>query len=264
MKKLLCIICLLLLLTGCGGRVDLMPNASPETSALGLYAYDGQTITRQHLFETEQIREGVLKSFHEAKAEPAEIDVTALEPPFYGLEIGGTDGDSVYGLWSGGYFIMGDGSVYKFDYDFEALREKYGFEEPDTFSSLAVMPCASYVAKSETGWNKAFLTEAAPVDAPEAVEAELLEQTEKSVRVRITNHGTEDWGYGYAYGVQVLLDGAWFEIPAEQERSFIEILLMIPQDASTEETYTLEPYGDLPAGTYRIVSHGLTIEFVVE
>ena len=263
MKKLLCVLLLLLLLTGCGSTVDLMPGASPETSALGLYVYDGTTITRQHLFETEAVRAEVLKDFRNAKAAPAEVDMTALTPPFYGLEIGGEDGFPVYGLWSGGYFFMGDGSVYEFDYDFEALRQQYDFGEPDEFKSLAVMPCASHVAKSQNGWNKAFLNAASPVETPEHVTVELVEQNAEAITVEITNEGTEDWDYGYAYAVQVLLDGAWYDLPAEQEMSFIEILLMIPQGISTTETYALKPYGELPVGIYRVVSNGLTIEFCV-
>ena len=49
MKKLFCLIALLLCLTACGNQVDLMPNASPETSVLCLTVYDGDTITGYEL-----------------------------------------------------------------------------------------------------------------------------------------------------------------------------------------------------------------------
>ena len=277
MKKLLCLLTLLLLLTGCGKQVDLMPKASPENSALGLYVYDGETITRQHLFETEQIREQAMEDFRNAKAEPAEAELTALKPPFYGLEMGGSDGWPVYGLWSDGYFIMGDGSVYAFDYDFEAFRQRYDFGEPDEFQTLTVMPCASHVAKSETGWNKAFLTEAelpAAQKSPSALLAggqpksslsvTLTEQREKEITVEFTNLDDPECGYGYAYSLQVLLDGKWYSVPAEQEMAFIEILVHIPVGGSKEETFSLEPYGDLPAGLYRVLTNGLTVEFSIE
>ena len=88
MKKLFCMLFLLLFLSGCGSAVDLMPGVSPENSALSLFIYDGETITRQHLFESEQVREQAMEDFRKAKAEPVQIDRTTLTPPFYGLEMG--------------------------------------------------------------------------------------------------------------------------------------------------------------------------------
>ena len=263
MRKL-CVLCLLLLLTGCGNRVDLMPGVSPENSALGLYIYDGETITRQYLFEIETVRAEAIEPFRKAEVKPAAVDVTTLQPPFYGLEMGGADGWPVYGLWSDGYFIMGDGNVYTFDYDFEALRQRYAFDEADEFQTLTVMPCASHVAKSESGWNKAFLTEANEPQAPAGVTAVLTNQTTETITAEFTNGSDEDWGYGYAYSVQVLLDGTWYDIPAEQDMAFIEVLLMIPVGGSAEEEFFLKSYGDLPSGAYRVLSNGLTIEFSVE
>ena len=82
MKRMIALLALLFCFTGCGRKVDLMPNASPGTSALCLTVYDGETITRQHLFETEKIREKALRDFRNAKAEPVEVDVTTLQPPY--------------------------------------------------------------------------------------------------------------------------------------------------------------------------------------
>ena len=44
MKKLLCLLTLLLLLTGCGNRVDLLPGA--EAFELDIYLYDGKTVRK--------------------------------------------------------------------------------------------------------------------------------------------------------------------------------------------------------------------------
>lgn len=264
MKKLLSILTLLLLLTGCGNRVNLMSGVSPENSALGLYVYDGETITRQHLFETEQIREQAMEDFRNAKAEPVEADLTALKPPFYGLEMGGSDGWSVYGLWSDGYFITGDGNVYAFDYDFEAFRERYGFEEPDEFQTLTVMPCASHVAKSVNGWNKAFLTEIEEPKMPTGVTAGLTGQTSEMITAEFLNKRDTEWHYGYDYSIQVLLDGVWYTVPAERLMPFVEVLRILPAGGSSKETFSLEPYGNLPAGSYRVFCNGLTVKFEIE
>lgn len=267
MRRMLCMLLALLLLTGCAGRqrVDLMPTASPDTSALALYIYDGETVTRQFLFETAQVREEALKDFREAKAQPVEVDVTTLQPPYYGLEMGSTGIGSVHGLWADGYFIADDGSTYEFDYDFEAFLSDYPWSNLDEFRMLTVMPCASYMAKTEAGWNKNFLTPAAEAPWPNGIGIELVEQTDEAVTVRLVNNSGEDWGFGYAFHVDVLLDGQWYTIPAEEEMAFVEVLLMLPQDGDHVEIYNLEPYGDLPAGIYRLVTDGgLWVEFEIK
>ena len=148
MKRLFCVLVCLLMLTGCAGimAVELMPVAEPATSARGLYIYDGETITRQFLFETEQVREEALADFRKAKAEPAEVDVTTLQPPYYGLEMGGEEKGTIYGLWADGYFIRDDGKTYRFDYNFEKLLADYPFELRQEYENLMLMPCAAYLA----------------------------------------------------------------------------------------------------------------------
>lgn len=262
MKRLIAIFAALMLLTGCSGKVDLMPGASPETSALALYSYDGETITRQFLFDTEEIRDKALKDFRQSKAQPAEVDVTTLRPPYYGLEMGTTDGGSVYGLWADGYFIAGDGAAYRMDYDFSRLLEKYQWEDSDTFQSLAVMPCASHIAKTEAGWNRNCLTEATEPQWPTDITLELVDQTQEALTVRFFNNSTEEWGYGYAFHLQVLLEDQWYEIPAERELSFIEIMVVLKAGAVQTETYDLTAYGQLPNGIYRLVTDsGPWVEF---
>lgn len=266
MKKILTFL-LILLLTGCGaqraGTVDLMPNADPETSALALYLYDGQTITRRHLFEDTQYRAEVMKDFHYAKAREVEVDVTVLQPPFYGIEMGAGDLGMAYGLWSDGYFIAQNGTTYAFDYDFEALLNEHPWDDPDAFSDLAVMPCADLVAKTENGWNTAFLTEADALTPPSGITMEARIDGDE-VQVQFTNASQEEWGYGYDYGLRVLLDGTWYYVPVAQDMAVIEILCMLPAGGTSEETYSLAPYGDLPSGTYCFVTQQLSAEFTVK
>lgn len=263
MKKLLCII-LLLLLTGCGSTVDLMPKASPSTSALALYIYDGETITRQHLFETDAVRADAMEDFRKAEANPAEVDLTTLQPPFYGLEMGGTDGWSVYGLWADGYFIQGNGAVYEFDYDFREFRSEYDFEEPDEFQTLTVLPCVNYLAKSDAGWNTAVLTPSAWENVPQPVEIALIEQTDTHITVELTNTTEEEWCYGHAFWLEAEIDGTWYRIPAERDVAFTEEGLIVPAGGTAQERCWIEPYGDLPAGNYRLILQSLAAEYIIE
>ncbi|MBP3634534.1 MAG: hypothetical protein J6J43_08185 [Oscillospiraceae bacterium] len=262
MKKLFVCLAALLLLAGCGMKdgVDLMPNADPETSALALYIYDGETITRQHLFETDAYRAQVMEDFHHADAREAAVDVTSLQPPFYGIEMGAGDLGSVKGLWSDGYFIARNGKTYAFDYDFAAFAQNHPWDTADEFHDLAVMPCADLVAKTAKGWNAIFLTPAQELVPPSGISLEANFDGDL-VNVRFTNLSGEEWGYGYDYGLQVLLDGVWYNVPAEQEMAVVEVLCMLLAEDSAEETYSLAPYGYLPPGTYRFVTQGLAAEF---
>lgn len=272
MKKLICMLLMLVIMLGCGcakkpaqtNAVDLMPNADPETSALALYVYDGQTITCRYLFEDTAYRAKVMEDFHNANARETVVDVTMLKPPFYGIEMGAGDLGVASGLWSDGYFIAKNGKTYTFEYDFEAFLDEHPWDEADTFHDLAIMPCADLVAKTPSGWNTEFLT---PADEPVADASGIvmdMQLEEDLIQVQFTNNGAEEWGYGYDYGLHVLLNGTWYFVPAEQEMAFIEVLCMLPVGATSQETYSLAPYGDLPAGTYRFVTQGLAAEFTVE
>jgi len=264
MKKILVALAALLLLTGCAAKVDLMSHASPETSALSLYVYDGETVQGGYLFD--ESRAKVIREFREAKAKPAEVDVTTLQPPYYGLEMG-TGGEtvgSVHGLWADGYFITDSGEAYRLEYDFEKLLKKENWENWRNFSDLTVMPCASHMAKTEAGWNRRFLSEAESLEAPEGITMELLSYSPDAVVAQFTNHSGREWVYGLSYRVQVQLEGQWYHVPSEQEYAIIDIAMVLPNGESCKESYNLKFYGDLPAGNYRLAAEGLAAEFTVE
>ena len=267
MKKIVAMLLSLLLFAGCGAqklpKVDLMPDADHENSALALYIYDGKTVTRRHLFETDQYRAQVMEAFHNAEVREAAVDVTALQPPFYGIEMGAGDLGMACGLWSDGYFIAQNGKVYAFDYDFEALLSDHPWEAPDEFHSLDLMPCAALVAKTAKGWNPGFLTEAQEPVPPSGITMTAQFDADQ-VAVEFENDSAEEWGYGYDYGLEVLLGDTWYYVPSEQEMSFISLLCMLAPGGSSQETYSLAHYGTLPPGTYRFVTQGLTAEFVRE
>lgn len=81
----------------------LLENASPSTSALRLYAYDGEAVTYGYLFHTETAQEilDALSAVNVKKVDGWSPELITL--PVYGLEIGGSDGWSVKAAWSNGY-----------------------------------------------------------------------------------------------------------------------------------------------------------------
>lgn len=243
---------------------DLLANASPETSALTFYVYDGETVTQRYLFETKETERllGVLSAVPLTEADdrsPADLTL-----PVYGIEIGGKDGWTVQGAWSNGTWIAQDGTAYGFDFDLSLLTEGYSWSEPTEWNTTTILPCARFLAQAVDGWRAEWLTPSATLVAPEDITAELVGNDADSVTLALTNHGDTDWMYGEGFSLQVLLDGIWYNVPELPGNwAVFAIGYSLPAGETTEKTCALDFYGDLPQGTYRIETEGLTVEFML-
>ena len=122
----------------------------------------------------------------------------------------------------------------------------------------------NYLAKSEGDWNTAVLTPSDYVEADSAVTVKLIEQTETHLVLEFTNTGAEEWGYGHAFYLETQVNGQWYRIPAEWDVAFTEELMIVMPSAAAQERCWIEPYGVLPAGSYRLVIQGLAIPFEIE
>ena len=126
-----------------------------------------------------------------------------------------------------------------------------------------IMPCAKYVACTEKGWNTSFMTKAQPLTPTEGIEMQ-MQLDGADAKITFTNSTEEEWGYGLDFGLQVLIDDIWYYVPAEREMIFCEVLMLLQPGETAEEIYSLAPYGELPAGTYRFVTQQLSSEFTVK
>lgn len=264
---LICIFVLVFNLCGCtktGGNT-LMQYAAPESSALMLYTYDGEEGNHYTIYDAATEKEIIADL---AKVNVKQVDDwnhDKLTYPIYGLWIGTAGGMSLEVAWSNGYWITMDGAVYTFDYDFEKLLDDYTWEDKRSFTSTTALPCARELLLSEEGWVTEMLTPAEEADAPENVSMVLTEQEGKLLTVELTNHGTEEWCYGTYFSVQALVDGVWYRVPTTPENwGFNDIAMILPPGETREESYNLTMYGQLPAGTYRLLVEGMTAEFEIE
>lgn len=140
-----------------------------------------------------------------------------------------------------------------------------GWEDERTWASTSVLPCARHLVQRGDMWYPAFMTPAEEPEAPEGVSMALTGREEDTLTVTYTNGGAERWEYGLDYDIQVLLNGAWYEVPCVPGNWIIhDILCRVDVGESREETYWLEPYGDLPAGQYRLAAEGMAVEFTVD
>ncbi len=108
----------------------LMDSASPETSALILYVYSGESdsVVSYTMYDVETKRE-ILEKLDRVKAQKSETwtadEVTA---PIYAIDIGSTDGYGISAAWSNGYIITDEGEAYRFDFNFADLIDGYEWE----------------------------------------------------------------------------------------------------------------------------------------
>lgn len=243
----------------------LMKNASPDTSALALYLYDGKTITRWFLFDNTAEKEAIneISSISAVKADGWSPEQIKL--PVYGLEIGNTEGWDIQAAWSNGYWIAQDGTVYRFDYDFEALRTDYKWENKDVFETISVLPCSRILSRNEEGWFANMLSPAGELTPPEGISMKLISRTTDAITVEFSNQSEEEWAYGKYFSLHTLLDGVWYVVPTVPGNwAFEDIAMILPAGKKHEETYYLSMYGKLPTGDYRLAAEGLEVRFWVE
>lgn len=243
---------------------NLLELASPETSAMTLFTYDGKTVRSSTIYDS-KTEQRILDSLTAVKA----TNVEGWTPedadfPIYGIEIGREDGWSILAAWSNGYWIAQDGSVYRFDFDFEHLASQEPWEDERELPSFTSFPCARMFTQENRAWNKRFLVPAAPLNPPEGITMTLDAWEENSAVVIISNDSDEDWSFGEFYEVQVLLDDIWYEIPTVPGNWGFNCLgYYLPAGQSQSMTHYMSMYGALPSGTYRIVLNGLSTEYQV-
>ena len=96
---------------------------------------------------------------------------------------------------------------------------------------------------------------------PEGVYLTLTRVTENAVVAVMHNDTEESWSYandGSGHMLQVKLGDAWYSVPQKlgEERSYVLIGLsgfLLDPGQAVEQTYGLGDWGELPAGTYRMM-----------
>ncbi len=254
-----------LLLTACGGEPNtLFDTASPESSLMALYVYDGTEMVCYYLSDNTAEWE-IINKMKNISAKSADVTTEDVEFPAYGFEIGSTDGWGLYMAWSNGYLYNRDGEVYDFDFDFEKLLTDYAFTEEWSRSDGMALPCMRYLVQDEDGWNADLMNPAEEPEAPDGITVE-IDYTGETIEAKFRNDGTEAWGFGTYWSLQVNLDGVWYEVPTSPVSNwgFPDIGYELAAGGTWDETYHMEMYGDLPAGQYRFYAFGVTDEFTVE
>ena len=257
---------MLCILGGCGsGKNKLLENASPSTSAMFLYRYDGEDIVQGGIYE-QSVEEEILASLAGVKVKAVgDWSPDRLTYHIYGMWIGGEDGTPIKVAWSNGYFITEAGEIYSFDYDFEKLFTSYDWNAGEGNNRFTSFPCARVMSIKDGQWVKEMMVEAPEPEFPQNITLEIVEQTEAVITAELKNQSDGDWTHGSSYWMEVCLDGVWYSMPTAQgEWAFtMEAHIFPPGESETKKFYT-NMYGNLPTGTYRINFQGVLAEFIVE
>lgn len=273
MKKIICLLLsMLILLTSCGSNA-LFETAAVDNGVMILYVNDGSG-TRELWLSNNGAEHEIIDKLSSVNAKPVEWTPYELEYPIYTIETGSTGMGLFHAVWCGGTLLTSDGSAYRFDYDFEKLIKSYYWEDKETFD-YSFSPCQRLLCERDGVWYTENMLKSEQVaylrtsEPQKGVSLEISELTEKdgksTISAVIRNDSGEEYCFGKYYSLEVLLDGEWYYVPSLPDRPLFveEIGLLLDDSSSRDMTYSLWYWGDLPAGTYRLVVYGMTAEFTI-
>ncbi len=248
-----------------GGKDDkggnILAGASPDTSALQMYYFDGVTVAVRTLYDKDGEKELIKKINSIPLQETEESTLSQMKPPFYGFWISSQDGIDISVTASGGVWLKNDGAVYYGDTDLSVLWEQMEGKDEDIWNVLN-FPNAGRLS----AYHTIFLLKAGEqtAEGPEGLTMTVEDIRTSEITVLITNNSGEEFTYGEYFSLQKQIDGQWYTIPVKADNvGFQDIAHILPDGESTSETYNLDLYGTLEPGIYRLVVETLSAEFLV-
>ena len=255
----------------CGGKSNLFDSVDTENGVFTLTVSDGTSRKLFRLWDDASAKNNLISAL-------SKVPAPAADSPAYVLSTFTKDGSDFSVLYSGGYLVTDDGSVYEFDFDFASVPEKYSFTEDSTINSAAT-GFESILARDGDKFDASRLVSHEDYisangsnypDTPGGVTASFVSlggnDGKPAVTVEISNGTNSEFSFGKYYIIEVSIDGKWYVLPELPDRPVIveDIGIGLAAGKSTEMTYSLWNWGDLPAGTYRVtISDNLSAEFTI-
>lgn len=258
------------LLAGCGKKkntMDFFTGANPESSAITMGSWDGETMRWYYNYSLKEEKE-ILKRFkgiEATKVEISDIDVNSLEGPIYFLEISGSDGYPIYLTWIDGYGIVDEEHVYRMKADFEEILRAYDWSDADEGKDM-YYPHQNVLAKRNGAWDLHFMQEVdlASYQRTDTATMTVTEMDGSKVNVQIQNEQEYGVCFGEHFTLYVRIGDSYYRCPASDLMAFIDIAYELEPHQSTEKSFDLSFYGELPAGEYQILCDGMLAEFMID
>lgn len=243
-----------------GGNI--LAGASPDTSALQIYYYDGETVAVRTLYDSDKEKKLLKRINAFVLSETDQSVVADMNFPFYGIWIGGEDGRDISVTWSDGIWLRNGGSTFYGNADFSGWWEELAGEDEDDTLNVLGFPNAGILSEYHT----CFMVEEDGLAESEDSVTMTIEEilADGKTKVTITNNSGEDFEYGEYFSLQKQIDGHWYTIPVKAENiGFHDICHILPAGEMAEETYDISIFDSLEPGAYRLVVEGLSAEFAV-
>lgn len=264
-KTMILVFCVLLLfaIAGCGIKQDrkLLEYASPETSAMSFYHFDGEKTTVKWLYDVNKEKK-IINDINQLKTKSVDPSrIADMKVPSYGIEIVDKDGFEIWLTYSNGLWLLKDGTVYEAEYDIESLYD--GVEDPDLYEMEGGihMLNAALLGQYDIRYYQKVEDMS---DTRDGVSLSVVSVEDHIVTIKIQNDSDEDFFYGEYFTLQKEIDGSWYEIPVRHSNyGFNDIGLYLQAHSTEEETCDITMYGELEQGHYRIEKEGLAAEFEI-
>lgn len=245
----------LFLLAGCGQKTQECLPRLPEDKTVELSVCWEEQYSQKYLFTKEEVR-ALNEALSQASARPVDDWTVPEDPwPVYGLYVMNlsNDGMDLDAACFGGLWVDNQGRAFRVEgLDMQALAASFpeGWEQREG----SCLPSRRALALCGGSWNERFLI---PSDVTSLCTdvSMILDDLSNGLSWTLTNLSRYEFFHGnggYAH-LEVCLEDGWYVVPGQFGRYHTDEEHILPPGESYSSVFPLEPYGDLPAGNYRIV-----------
>ena len=244
-----------LLLVGCGrGAGERLPKL-PEDKTVMLSICEEEQYSQKYLYTKKEVR-ALNKALAQASVQPVD-DWTIPENPWpvYGVYVTDlwNDGRELDAACFGDLWVDNQGQAFRVEgLDMQALTDLFpdGWKE----GKHNFLPSRQALALCGGSWNERFMI-LSDLPSPQSDVSMTLDDPSNGLSWTLTNLSQYEFFHGnggYA-SLQVCLEDGWYDVPSQFSRYHTDEGHTLPPGESYSSVFPLEPYGDLPAGNYRIV-----------
>ena len=245
-----------------GIQVKLLEHASPETSCIILYRFDGEKTTRRFVFDKEWEHK-VIDEVNDLKLTAAAQDeLLKWSEPCYGISISGAENGEIWLTYADGLWLTKDGSLYRGKYALEkCFEEAAGFDnnEEESYDSGIRMPNAAILSKYSMKYCCKAKSEV--YAEKNGVSLRAVSVDEDMATLEYHNGSGVDFTFGEVFTLQKYFDD-WYDLPVAVSNYLFNLpLYILSPGADAQIKCYIGLYGKLDAGHYRIVKDDMCAEF---
>ncbi|MBP5553394.1 MAG: hypothetical protein J6X94_00830 [Lachnospiraceae bacterium] len=243
----------------------LMELASPGTSAMSIYRYDGQNCIKRLVFDKDWEQE-LIDEVNSIELKTAdETELYGWGEPCYGIAIGGTDGMEIWLAYHEGLWLEKGGAVYYGMCDLEKYFDKAANlkDTKETSFDWGALPNNAILKKYDLKYCRKATGDVYHENA--GISLDFVSFKDNVVTLEYHNNSDKSFEYGAGFELQERINGEWYVIsPLLSNYGFNALAYLLPSGKEVQVACYLEMYGELGKGHYRIVKEELGAEFDVE